>query len=82
LPAHFGSWKSTHQRFDGWCESGIFDRVLNYLASDAGTEYVMIDALISAIRLAASEDRSVFPELQRRAWATQLFGPELQDMRV
>ena len=46
LPAHFGSWKSTHQRFSRWCKSGVFERVLNHLASDADTEYVMIDATI------------------------------------
>ena len=46
LPAHFGSWKSTHQHFSRWCKSGVFDRVLNHLASDADTEYVMIDATI------------------------------------
>ena len=46
LPAHFGSWKSTHQRFSRWCKSGVFDRVLNHLAGDADAEYVMIDATI------------------------------------
>ena len=46
LPAHFGSWKSTHQRFSRWCKSGVFERILNHLASDADTEYVMIDATI------------------------------------
>ena len=46
LPGHFGSWKSTHQRFGRWCKSGVFDRVLNRLASDADAEYVMIDATI------------------------------------
>ena len=46
LPVHFGSWKSTHQRFSRWCKSGVFDRVLNHLASDADGEYVMIDATI------------------------------------
>ena len=44
--AHFGSWKSTHQRFSRWCKSGVLDRVLNHLASDADAEYVMIDATI------------------------------------
>lgn len=29
-----------------WCKSGVFERVLNHLASDADTEYVMIDATI------------------------------------
>ncbi len=29
-----------------WCKSGVFDRVLNHLASDADAEYVMIDATI------------------------------------
>ena len=46
LPAHFGSWKSTHQRFSRWCKSGVFDRVLKHLAGDADAEYVMIDATI------------------------------------
>ena len=46
LPAHFGSWKSTHQRFSRWCKSGVFNRVLNHLAGAADAEYVMIDATI------------------------------------
>ncbi len=46
LPAHFGSWKSTHQRFSRWCKSGVFDRVLKHLAGEADAEYVMIDATI------------------------------------
>jgi transposase len=46
LPVGFGYWKSTHQRFSRWAKSGVFERIFNLFASDADTEYMMIDATI------------------------------------
>ena len=46
LPARFGYWKSTHQRFSRWAKSGVFERIFQLLASDADNEYMMIDATI------------------------------------
>jgi transposase len=46
LPPRFGDFKIVHQRFSRWAKSGVFDRILRYLASDADNEYVMLDATI------------------------------------
>lgn len=46
LPERFGKWKSVHQRFSRWAKSGVFDGIFKLLASDADTEYMMIDASI------------------------------------
>ena len=46
LPERFGDWKSTHQRFRRWCESGVFERIFKALAEDSENEYMMIDATI------------------------------------
>ncbi len=46
LPERFGSGKNTHRRFGRWCKGGVFERILQHLASDSDTEYVMIDATI------------------------------------
>src|SRR6266508_3531481 len=37
LPARFGHWKSVHQRFSRWAQSGVFEH---------DNEYMMIDATI------------------------------------
>ncbi|HYS84786.1 MAG TPA: IS5 family transposase [Bradyrhizobium sp.] len=46
LPARFGHWKSVHQRFSRWAQSGVFERIFKMLASDHDNEYMMIDATI------------------------------------
>ena len=46
LPERFGSWKTVHQRFSRWAETGVFDRIFKMLASDHDNEYMMIDATI------------------------------------
>lgn len=46
LPGRFGKWKSVHQRFSRWAKSGVFEGIFKLLASDADTEYMMIDATI------------------------------------
>ena len=46
LPPRFGDFKIVHQRFSRWAKSGVFDRILSHLASDADNEYVMLDTTI------------------------------------
>jgi transposase len=46
LPARFGKWKSTYQRFNRWAKSGIFSRIFRLLSSDPDNEYNMIDSTI------------------------------------
>ena len=46
LPPRFGEAKIIHQRFGRWAKSGVFDRILEMLASDSDNEYVMLDATI------------------------------------
>jgi len=46
LPERFGDWKATHRRFRRWCESGVFERIFKALASDADSEYMMLDSTI------------------------------------
>ena len=44
LPEHFGHWKTTHRRFRRWCESGVFESIFKMLATDADSEYMMLDS--------------------------------------
>ena len=46
LPVRFGDWKSTHQRFNRWSKSGVFERTFKHLAADPDNEYVMLDTTI------------------------------------
>ena len=46
LPERYGAWKSTHRRYRRWCESAVFLRVFEMLATDADNEFVMLDATI------------------------------------
>ena len=46
LPERFGHWKATHKRFRRWCVSGVFERIFKLLASEADSEYMMLDSTI------------------------------------
>jgi transposase len=46
LPERFGDWKNTHRRFSRWAESGVWQRIFQYLAADADNEYAMIDSTV------------------------------------
>jgi transposase len=46
LPERFGDWKATHKRFRRWCVSGVFERIFKLLASEADSEYMMLDSTI------------------------------------
>jgi transposase len=44
LPDRFGNGVAVHRRYKRWCESGLFARVFEVLATDADAEYMMIDS--------------------------------------
>jgi transposase len=46
LPERFGSWKAVHTRCGRWAKGGVWERVLRHLASDADTEYAMLDSTV------------------------------------
>jgi transposase len=46
LPERFGDYRVVHTRFTRWRRNGVWQRVFEYLASDADNEYAMIDATI------------------------------------
>ena len=46
LPERFGSWKAVHTRCGRWAKGGVWERVLRPLASDADTEYAMLDSTV------------------------------------
>jgi transposase len=58
LPAEFGNWNSVWRQFRRWCESGIWDLLLQALADSGGALEMlqMIDSTtIRAHRCAAGE---------------------------
>ena len=46
LPERFGDHKKAHTRFCRWARTGVWKRVLEHLAGDAGNEHAMIDSTI------------------------------------
>ena len=42
----FGDGQQVHRRFSRWAKSGVWERVFQYLATDADNEYAMIDSTI------------------------------------
>ena len=46
LPAEFGLWNSTYQRFARWSRQGVWHRLFAQLAGDADFEEVFIDSTI------------------------------------
>src|SRR6185312_7799792 len=46
LPERFGDGVAVHRRFSRWAKSGVWQRVFEHLATDAGNEYAMIDSPI------------------------------------
>jgi transposase len=46
LPARFGDFRVVHTRHSRWSRTGVWQRVFEALAQDAGNEYAMIDSTI------------------------------------
>jgi len=46
LPERFGDWKNIHRRFSRWAKTGVWERVVEHLASEADNEYAMLDSTI------------------------------------
>lgn len=46
LPERFGDWKNIHRRHSRWAQTGVWQKVFEYLCQDADNEYAMIDSTI------------------------------------
>jgi transposase len=58
LPARCGDWKNVHRRLSRWAKSGVWQRVFQHLAADAGNEYAMIDStMVRAYQHSAGAQR-------------------------
>ncbi|MDR2000965.1 MAG: transposase [Zoogloeaceae bacterium] len=44
LPAELGNWHSTYMRCIRWCDSGIWDRIVQALAGEAELGRILIDS--------------------------------------
>jgi len=46
LPERYGRWKTVYRRFSRWCDTGVWERVLDALTADRDNQYMMIDSTI------------------------------------
>ena len=44
LPPEYGNWKTVNKRFCRWRDKGIWDQILELVAQDYDTEWIMIDS--------------------------------------
>ncbi len=43
LPSYFGSWKSVYNRFNVWCQVGLWQRIFRSLIQDPDLEWLFVD---------------------------------------
>lgn len=46
LPERFGKWNSVFQRFNRWCQRGVWQRIAESLNEDLDLEHLLLDATI------------------------------------
>jgi transposase len=69
LPESYGKWSSVHKRFIRWSKAGVWQMIFNTLASDADTEWVMIDSTIIRAHQHAAGARKKYSQLYARTRA-------------
>ncbi|MBS0648001.1 MAG: IS5 family transposase [Verrucomicrobia bacterium] len=57
LPERFGDWKNIHRRWSRWASNGVWERVFNWLTTDADNEYGMIDSTIVRAHQHSASDK-------------------------
>jgi len=46
LPERFGKWNSVFQRFNRWCQKGVWERILQAVGGDVQLEQLLLDSTI------------------------------------
>ena len=46
LPSRFGKWNSVFQRYNRWCQRGVWQRVFESLSIDPDLEHLLLDSTI------------------------------------